>query len=119
MENKRFCVYRLFGMDVTPRKLYRKQIELLNINVWRLENQLKTSDASMKASTKDFEDLKKEPTDAHRETARLQAKLIEVQKSYDWAKRQLSKYERKRGSNGRFTKKEQSELPRSSTSLIV
>ena len=112
METKDWVIWRFFGIDVTPRKRYRSYLQDCLKKIFSLEskleaekNKLKAEEGSMKAVVTEFERLKRECEKTQLELAKSQMQALEYKKAYDGAKRQLAKFDRNRGKNGKFQKK--------------
>lgn len=115
METRDWVIWRFLGLDVTPRKRYRGYLQDCLKEIFSLESKLSAEkdkvaaeERSMKAIIADFERLKRECEKTQVELAKSQMQALEYKKAYDGAKRQLAKFERNRGKNGKFQKKNNS-----------
>ena len=134
MKNKEFAVYRLFGLDLTSRKMYRRLLamsksaneatqrsyasllkehealrdnrdELAKQNA-TLQNKLHLSDGSLSAAIEDYNHLRASFEKVNSDYAKLEGEFKQLESAYAQAKRELAKYHSKRGKNGRFVKKD-------------
>lgn len=124
MENKEFAVFRLFGLDFTSRKFYRRRLAMQQSSInalieankeSELEIQRKVSDATAKlnvadeallAAIEDYNRLREQLDEVRIRYSGLENEFKHLKSAYEQAKRELAKRHSKRGSNGRFVKKD-------------
>ena len=124
MKNKEFAVYRFFGLDFTSRKVYRgmlalkqsaldavgKEMKAMEEDCARklteATGKLQAAENALKAAIDDYNKVRGalEEASASLEQERSERKLLS--QAFAKQKRELEKFDRKRGAKGRFVKKD-------------
>lgn len=105
MKYKEFAIFRLFGFDVTSRKIYRRRLSLqlgamkkAQEEIELLKSKLSVASEAVKAAASDYNKLMVD-------NDILRSELAVARKALAEAKLELEKVTPNRCANGRFAKK--------------
>ena len=124
MKNRDFAHTTVFGViDITARSYYREKLAWCEAELDRYEAELEAQNEAIKSSACDYNSQRKALIEVEKsllaaqervkstaeEYNKLATRNNELQQAYNGAKMRLQKYERKKGSNGRFIKQQRTE----------